>query len=170
MNSKSISLLERLVREKPTRENRLTQTLKAPTTDHEDDWSMSLPPAFNDALDIKQTERVEGGNKVTRWTQGSLFSFKPGDTIYDTPKAYGIWSEALKHLNLCVQVKDATSVSAGEANQGRTAGSVTFTILTPDNDRSQLVARGDHTLTQDDFVRFLIAGPDNELRMKSKKT
>lgn len=159
MTTDAAILLDRLIREKPTRENRSLELLKDPSETHDKSWFMCVPSAFNDALDIKQTERTEGGKKVTRWTQGSLFCFKPGDVLYDTPLAYGTWSEALKHINICIQVKDAAGVGLSENAKSRSAGSVSFTLFKPDKRRTELLACGDHVLTQDEFVRFLIAGP-----------
>ena len=127
---------------------------------------MCVPQFFNDALDIKQTERVKNKKKTLVWTQGSSFSFKIGDTLYDTPNAYRVWSEALKSINLCIQVKTTSSAGSTEGDSGRFPGSVTFTILTPNKDRSKIVERGEHIMTQDDFVRFLISGPPEELKQK----
>ena len=169
MKKDTLRLLERLIKEKSTRENRLSELLKDPESDHEESWAMCLPTTFNDALDIKRTERIEKGTKITCWTQGSSFSFNNGDTIYDTPDAYQVFGEAIKHINLCVQIQQATSAKPREGSQGRSSGSVAFTILTPNKERTHLVTRCRHTLSQDDFVRFLIAGPDGDLAAKIYK-
>jgi len=43
----------------------------------------------------------------------------------------------------------------------RDPGKVEFVIKTPDEDRQTMVERTRQTLTQDEFVRFLIMGPDD---------
>ncbi len=166
MISESLDILDRLIREKPTRENRLTDLLKDPLAEIAEGWYMCVPPWFNEALDIKQTERIENKKKTRKWTQGASFSFKPGDTVYDSPDAYKVWFEALKTISLCIQVKTASNAGCTEPGMGRSAGLVTFSILTPNKDRSKIVERGEHTMSQDDFVRFLIAGPSEELKQK----
>ena len=126
-------------------------------------------PAFNEALDIKQTERVEDSKKGPVWTQGSTFSFKEGDTLYDTADAYKVWSEALKDINLCVQINLASSAQPFQGEVGRFSGSVSFSILAPDKDRSKMVECAEHTMSQDDFVRFLIVGPHDDLKNKIRR-
>jgi hypothetical protein len=166
MAKEALAILDYLIREELTRGNRLPDLLKEPPGETAKGWYMCVPPCFNDALDIKQTERIKNKKKTLMWTQGSSFSFKTGDTIYDTPDAYKVWSEALKTIGLCVQVKTGASAVPAEGDTGRFAGSVTFSILTPNNDRSKIVERGDHTMSQDEFVRFLISGPSEELKQK----
>ena len=34
-------------------------------------------------------------------------NFQPGDTLYDTPKAYSVWHTALQHIGFCLQVDSA---------------------------------------------------------------
>lgn len=166
MRQKALKLLEHIIREKPTRENRHTDLLKDPSAEFADGWYMCALTCFNEALDIKQTERVQNKNKTTVWTQGSSFAFKAGDMLYDTPEAYRIWSEALKHIGLCVQVDSASSAGPTEGRIGRFSGTVSFSIFTPNEDRSKIVRRSTQTISQDDFIRFLISGPSDELRQK----
>lgn len=71
-------------------------------------WKMAVPEAFKEALDIKLTPRMFAGRKEMLWTQGRLYDFHEGDTIYDTSQAYEKWEEALKHLKLGVQVQLAS--------------------------------------------------------------
>jgi hypothetical protein len=130
---------------------------------------MFVPSCFNDALDIKQTDRVVNKKKTLVWTQGSSFHFNTGDTIYDTPDAYKVWSEALKTIGVCVQIKTGSSAGPTEGGSGRFAGSVTFAILTPNKNRTKIVERGEHSMSQDDFVRFLISGPPEELKRKMER-
>ena len=69
---------------------------------------MHVPDTFNDALDIRLSEVAKEPRPV--WTQGANFSFALGDTVYDTPLAYKVWSEALQHIRTCIQVSQATPV------------------------------------------------------------
>lgn len=167
MSDAPLSILDHVILEKPTREKRLLDLLKNPSAETTSGWYMCVPSCFNDALDIKMTERVVNKKKTLVWTQGSSFYFKIGDIIYDTPDAYKVWSEALKTTRLCVQVKNGISAGPIGNTTSRFSGSVTFAILTPNKDRSGIVERGEHSMSQDDFVRFLIAGPfDEELKKK----
>jgi hypothetical protein len=96
--------------------------------DYAQGWYLAVGKYFKDTLDIKYTERVEtvkidgvvqydkiidnNGNtknkqkrrKVSRLTQGPFYCFDAGHVIYDTPKAYLQWSEALKHLKIRCEV------------------------------------------------------------------
>ena len=159
MGQLATDILDTAIQTKASRENRLTTLLKDPLLDGCDGWYMYVPRCFNDALDIKLTERVVKGQKNRVWTQGSSFSFGVGDALYDTADAYKIWREALTSIDLCVQVKEATSVSVAEDRQLRMPGSVTFAVFTPNVRRTQIVQRRSLTMSQDDFVRFLIEGP-----------
>ncbi|WP_428558596.1 MAG: hypothetical protein ACP59X_12155 [Solidesulfovibrio sp. DCME] len=38
------------------------------------------------------------------WTQGSRFEFREGYMVYDTPKAYLPWDQALRHINTAFQI------------------------------------------------------------------
>lgn len=72
-------------------------------------WKMAVPDAFKEALDIKLTPRMFAGKKEMLWTQGRVYDFHVGDTLYDTKQAYEEWGEALKHLKLSVQVQFSSS-------------------------------------------------------------
>lgn len=169
MSKISISVLDQVIREKPTKENRLTELLKDPSAEAPEGWYMCVPSCFNDALDIRLTSRSVNKQKLLVWTQGSSFYFNAGDTIYDTADAYKVWSEALKSIGICVQVKVGLSAGLNEGGTGRYGGSVTFAILTPNKDRSKIVECCQHSMSQDDFVRFLISGPTDELKRKIEK-
>ena len=133
---------------------------------------MCVPTCFNNALDIKQTPRMKDGKETLVWTQGSEFSFKTGDTIYDTPKAYIEWPDALKHISLCVSVEDATDAIPAKKNPEqnemipRYSGSVRFSILTPNEQQTALIKRGSFQVTQDEFILFLIEGLDGALKSR----
>lgn len=169
MSKAALSILSHIIRDKPTRENRMTELLKDPSAETAEGWYMCVPSCFNDALDIKQTERVDGKKKALVWTQGSSFFFKPGDVLYDTSDAYTIWNKALTSIGICVQIKAGSSAGSTEGATGRSSGSITFSVLLPMPDKSKLIEHAEHTMTQDDFVRFLIEGPTGELQKKIEK-
>lgn len=122
---------------------------------------MHVPTCFNNALDIRRTVRV--GSPKPVWTQGANFSFAPGDTIYDTPHGYQAWADALRHIRYCFHVSDATAVSPSTTGAARQPGSVTFTVSSPNEPRTALSQVRIYTVTQDEFVRFLISGFSDEL-------
>lgn len=73
------------------------------------DFKFTLPESFRDALDIKRTERVFGGDTNSVFTQGSNYAFKDGDVIYNTKEAYELdWNQALKSLGICLQIIKAS--------------------------------------------------------------
>lgn len=159
MTDRSLKIFEQVT--SATRvSRRLKDLLKNPESDHEEGWHMAVPSCFNDALDIRLNFGVNRG-----WTQSGCFAFKQGDVLYDTPRAYTVWSEALQHINLSLQITAASP--AGEAKGGgRTPGTVTCDFFSPNRDRTQLVRRGTHSMTQDDLVRMLIVGPPDDLAHK----
>jgi len=163
---KALEVLDRCLA-LPEGARRLRELLKQPDDDHTKDWFMCVPLCFNKALDIKQTT-VEG---PVNWTQGSMFSFGTGDILYDTPEAYVEWRRALRHMKLAVQVEEATDAVPEKRGRhealrvSRNPGSVLFRFLCPNRNQSSLVHRGQSVLTQDEFVRFLIVGPDARLKL-----
>jgi hypothetical protein len=175
MKNSSSAILERVL--KLTEESlekgkttRLTELLKSPQDDETSGWFMCVPSCFNNALDIRLTTRKINGKETRVWTQGSLFSFKAGDTLYDTSKAYSEWGEALKHLSLCINVEQATDAipakkkSQQSENTQRDHGSIRFSVLISNNPKTALMKIDDFQMTQDDFVFFLIRGPEGELK------
>ena len=130
-------------------------------------WRLAVPACFRDALDIKWAERRKDGTSVWRWIQGSSFDFKQGDTLYDVPEADGGWGDALRRLGFCIAVTDASPALPAKPaavrpetpeDVPRDAGLVAFDVLEPNDSRTSLVRTGQRTLSQDDFVRFLICG------------
>lgn len=161
MSDKALKLLDKIINMKK-RGTRPSESLRDPEAQYTEGWHMCVPKCFNDSLDIRKTERVIKGNKTLQWTQGSTFSFETGDILYDTPKAYEPWPEAIQHINRCIQVREASPVIPGEKGgkgkpgASRNPGSVRFDVLVPDQSRTKLVKDGEEELTQDEFVRFLI--------------
>lgn len=164
----ALNILERITRKEPTkkRQKRLEEFLKGPIAEG---WFMRVPPCFNEALDIKLTERILKKKRSLVRTQGSSFSFKTGDILYATPYAYKDWPEALKSITLCVQVKEASSAIPSTKKIPRDPGLVTFSIIFVNKEQSKYVERGEHTMSQDEFVKFLIVGPPDDLKRKIEK-
>ncbi len=44
---------------------------------------------------------------VMKWTQGGVFSFSPGDIVYDTPRAYQRWDKAIENICMAYQILQA---------------------------------------------------------------
>ena len=165
MNKSSLNVLEILLEDKGKKGKRLTDLLREPEEEYTQDWYMCVPKCFNDALDIKQTTRIERvqGQKQEKlvWTQGPAFSFKVGDTIYDTPSAYSLpWSTALQHMAVTVQVKQVID----KIESTESSSNIVFEIFAPDVTNTRLNKIGEYTLSQHMFAKFLISGPERELK------
>ena len=174
----SLKLLQKLITQKSSgKDKRHTELLKKPERApiDKDEWFIYVPPCFNDCLDIAKTERrVKTGRKVedektgkmkdekkTRkvWTQGSRFAFHRGCTLYDTPKAYRRWGDAIKEIKYCISIHDGKSVKlAKKKEEKRKPGSVEFSILSPSIQTGSLEEIGAYKLTQYEFINFLIDG------------
>ena len=166
MANKTISLLERVIgiRDKKTR---LTNLLANPVKG-DLSWYMYVPPCFNDAMDIRLTDRKIHGEKKLTWTQGPFFSFDRGDTLYDTQLAYQEWAKALEHISLCISIRNASPVITGPKGSPRNPGKVFFEILVPNDKKTQLVKLNEHVMNQNDFVRFLVIGPMDQIHPVQK--
>ena len=75
-------------------------------------WAFGVPVACREALDIKLTARVVKSAAAERhkeqiWTRGQPpeYSFDLGDTFHAPAKAATLpWHQAVKHLNLSLQI------------------------------------------------------------------
>ena len=164
MNARNdtLRLLKKLTKQK-ARDKRLTECLTNPKRSHEDkdEWFMYVPACFNDCLDIAKT--VRKAKKV--WTQGSRFAFHRGCMLFDTPKAYLRWSDAIKHIGYCISIHFAENVrlpdkkkeEAGK-EQERNPGIVGFAVFSSSRQSRSLEEIGTFELTQDEFIEFLIDG------------
>src|ERR1019366_4498825 len=121
MKQNSLQILDKLVKPEKQRQRRLSDLLRPPDIAAVD-WFMFVPTCFNAALDIQQTTRIIEKRETLQWTQGSTFSFSVGDIIYDTPKAYEKWSDALKHVRYCFHITDATPVAPANGSAQRKPG------------------------------------------------
>jgi hypothetical protein len=169
MKQTSLQILDKLVKPEAQRQRRLTDLLRPPDVAAVD-WFMFVPTCFNAALDIQQTVRVIEKQETLQWTQGSTFSFSVGDIIYNTPKAYEKWSEALKHIRFCIHVIDATPVAPASASAQRKPGRLAFDLLIPNEAGISLMRSSKHDMTQDEFIRLLIAGTSAQLTLSSPDT
>ena len=68
-------------------------------------WRMAVLDSFREALDIRLLPRMKAGKEVLVWTQGPFFSFKRGDILYDTPKAYQAWDKSNRKFQLMIQIQ-----------------------------------------------------------------
>jgi hypothetical protein len=159
-------------------------------------WFCAVPEAFREALDIKLAQRMIPnpalpGKTVaeTMYTQGNLFSFNKGDVFYDTPEAYADekWSEIIKTIRFCIQIKKTTPSTLVETKTWATVepvpiiedksdkpkkhlhklvytrsriqyGEVSFVMLEPDLLKTKLVEVATYETNQEYFVRFLQFG------------
>lgn len=169
LRERSLMVLEKLlgsVRDAESRgvvrEYRFEELLRDPFEPPRD-WYMYADSRFNDALGIALTSKVTPEGKADVWTQGSTFTFSPGDKIYDSEAAYGPWAPS--KIKRCFSITLATPVAAGvrESVDGRirprSSGYVEFDVLAPNANGSALEKIGQRSMSQDDFVRLLIGGP-----------
>jgi len=124
------------------------------------DLAFVLPAAFRAALDMTFDTRKKDGEAYQVWTQGNIYSFKRGDTIYDQLTAYTEdWQTALKTMKLCLDVQDAQSVALDpNAADGLYHGSVWFHTLVPTTDKIKVEKKDSYTCTQFEFVELLKTG------------
>lgn len=104
------------------------------------------------------------------WTQSTAFDFRPGYVIHSFTPEYAnkSWADQLKHDPLVIQITDAKPASPAKKSKDkfkpRYPGTVSFMLY---RSAQGFKAGKSCTMSQDDFVRFLITGPDN---MPSNKT
>jgi len=170
----SLKLLKKIITQKklekedryPSNEKRHTELLKEPDRiqSDKDDWFIYVPSCFNDCLDIAKTSRVikdetTQEKKIEKiWTQGSRFDFHRGCILYDTSKAYQKWGNAVEKIKYCISIYSGTSAVPAMNEKERFSGVVEFSILSPRLLTTKLEEIGEFTLTQDEFVSFLING------------
>ena len=124
-------------------------------------WALCVPESFRSALDIRQRVQTRNKRRSRVWTQGPWFHFQTGGILYDVPEAYGKWPQAIKSVGICIHIVDAAPAMA-TADGLRDPGYVTFEVFAPNEERTAWVVRNEKTLTQDDFIRMLIAGPPGD--------
>jgi hypothetical protein len=122
-----------------------------------DGWFFAVGEFYKEELDIKFTPRIEHGEKVWRWTQGRCFSFGDGDILYDTQKAYYVWSEAIKHIKVMCQIHRATPNKKNDIGN-IIDGWVYFAISRPNAKKNSVEEFSHHKLTQNQFIDYLKTG------------
>jgi hypothetical protein len=150
--------------------------LKDPRFSTDEGWHLCLPEHFNTSLDIKYIWKQKVQNKVVvhkwkEWAQGSSFCFNEGAIIYNVDvSGMKTWGEKLDAIDFYVVLGPTRPVSfradidiGGAANGTkknrieRDPGSVRFKIFEPTNDHRSVLTN-EHTVSQDEFVRFAITG------------
>lgn len=166
---------------KADRQKRSLELVASFVDGYADGWFFAVGECFKDTLDIKFVERVEprlvdgqkqyqtvinedgkarnklATIKVMRWTQGRLYSFAAGHVLYDTPKGYLQWCDALKHITVVCSVISAIPNMLNE--QGAFVnGQVFFNLSKPNQSRTGLETVDNYHATQNEFVKFLKDG------------
>lgn len=149
--------------------------LKDPDAATDGSWHLWLPPHFNTSLDLRyiwrqKTKNKEVVRKWKEWVQGSNFCFNEGAIIYDRDvSSLETWGDKLDAIDFYVVLGPSQPVSlrassASEATMDdslgradRNPGSVNFRIFVPTTDHRSIISR-EHTVTQDQFVRYAISG------------
>ena len=139
------------------KQKRSLDLLKNPEGPPPREWFLCAPAFFNNALDLKLSDRKKDGESLEVWTQGADFSFSVGDTLYDTPEAYERWDHAMTKIRFCVQVVEAVAASGTESG-ARFEGRVKADIFVPGPDRKNLVKKTTIETTQDGFVALILFG------------
>ncbi|MBD3879786.1 MAG: hypothetical protein SR1Q5_08965 [Quinella sp. 1Q5] len=115
-------------------------------------------------------KRGKNSKKELALTQGKLYNFQQGHVFYDDMAAYNdIWSDALKKINLCLQIDSATEsvdvrpIVVREDNrfvrrQKLSYGSVDFSVYKPNAERTQLEKVKTFSCSQEQFVSLLRTG------------
>jgi hypothetical protein len=145
------------------KQKRSLELLKDPEGPPPRDWFLCAPVFFNNALDLKLSDRKKDGESLEVWTQGADFSFSVGDTLYDTPGAYEPWEQAIRKIRFCAQIIEAVPAS-GTENGSRFEGRVKAAIFVPDPRHSRLLKKTEWETTQDGFVSLVLFGPEEPLR------
>lgn len=124
-------------------------------------WAFRPHYAHAEALGITLGTRVENKTHLALWTQSTAFNFRTGYTIH----SYGVehfdkmWGEQVPHNPVSLQIIDAKPAQPGGKGSKRESGLVTFRM----HRREDGYAAGEtRTMSQDDFVRFLITGSEGE--------
>ena len=139
-------------------------------------WRFVVRPCNYASLDIiLQNRLVEGekrgknSKKELTLTQGKLYNFQRGVIFYDNMAAYdGVWGDALKKINLCLQIDSATEsidvpIVVWEDNrfvrrQEPSYGRVNFSVYKPDAEHTRLEKIKSYSCRQDEFVSLLKTG------------
>lgn len=140
-------------------------------------WHFAVGMCFMNNLDIKLKKPAKGQPQEGILTQGYNFTFEVGQMFYDNPDVYNhIWSEAIQEINHAIQIhsvypnrRSYSFTYKDGILDGQVAfkyGAVVFDLFRVNNDGDKLLKIGRHSLSADEFVRFLKEGvaqmPDGE--------
>lgn len=103
-----------------------------------ENWAFFVPSSFQSTV-----------NKWLAWRTNPgpvrpMNLFAVGEVVYDTPKAYQIWSSALKHIKTAISIDEVV------------ADRVKFTLSASDG--VKLLPVSTHSLYIDEFMSFLESG------------
>jgi hypothetical protein len=170
----SIDILKRLLKgNKGNKFIRRTELLADFSSGYAKDWYFCISKFFYEALDIKFTKRIKQNKTIKIWTQGSTFKFSVGDMIWNHAYPYceNFISEAIRS-KIGIQVQSSKPCLPKTNNRKeRSSGAVNFIILTENlNQDSKAFWKivGNYSLSQDDFVKFLITGYCQSLELDLK--
>lgn len=134
-------------------------------------WHLWLPPHFNTSLDLRHIWKQQvKDKKVVRewkeWIQGGNFCFNEGAIIYDRDVSKcETWGGILELIDFYVVIGETKGVTVrkykdqetGSRKVERSSGLVTYKVYHPDQGCNSILS-SEHTVTQDEFVRFAISG------------
>lgn len=103
-----------------------------------ENWAFFVPSSFQSAVNKWLAWKINPG------TVRPMNLFAIGEVLYDTPKAYQIWSSALKHIKKAISIDEVV------------ADRVKFTLSASDGVTLLPVSR--HSLYIDEFMSFLESG------------
>lgn len=160
---KFITFLKKLIEKHQIRINsdREEELLADFSKGYAEGWYFCVPIFFYEPLDIRFTYREKEKKKV--WTQGATFKFSTGDVIWNHAYPYceNFASDGIKP-KIGVQVQSsAPCLPKTKDRSERNPGKVNFTIFTESIDTDSKIKwriSGHYSLTQDDFIEFLIKG------------
>ncbi|MGA7579567.1 MAG: hypothetical protein ACLQUW_09345 [Desulfobaccales bacterium] len=161
---KSIYILDKLIKQKRAKRiKRSIELLADFSNGYAEGWYFCVPIFFYDALDIKFTFQ----NKMKLWTQGSTFNFSTGDMIWNHAYPYcENFVSDVKKNRIGVQVQSSAPCLPQTKNRLRNSGKVNFTIFTKRNEDYSIFIwkrAGNYSLSQDEFIEFLIKGYSQSL-------
>jgi hypothetical protein len=123
-------------------------------------------------LTLRKNKSTGEDEKV--WTQGAYFNFAEGDVFYNDQYSYCqqfIRNAPVNHPTICAQIESAIPCKQDQNTTERSAGQVNLKIYFIET-KPEIYHKfmGYKTMTQDEFVYFLISGPtDNWLNDFSKE-
>ena len=126
-------------------------------------WFIPVKECFKRELDIRYTARTKKRETYFEWTQGPYYCFSAGQVLYQSNKAYTLWSEGVKLTDFAIQIVEATPNSPkfshdSESIGGVNYGFVRFVLYISKKNELSLTSFSCYTLSQNEFVNFLKYG------------